>query len=131
MTTTFIDHAVATSPKKHLSFRSFDKKTDLDQEINYLIQYAQQFLKGEYDLCSVCQYSSRKSYALISAEYYEVDNISESTFGRIARQDAMFLHEEMKKEKIDVDYLFVIAYFNYTDPNKKAITIGIETDEDT
>lgn len=128
MTNTFTDHAVDYQPKKNLYLHLSDNITYLEQEINALIQCSQQFLRGVYDLCSVCQYNSRKSYALISAEYYE-DNIPKSVFNKIAKKDAMYLHNEMKKEKIPVDYLFVIAYFNHADPSKKSITIGIATDE--
>jgi hypothetical protein len=94
----------------------------LKKQLADLIEENQSQLSGEYDLYTIYRKDDKETYALIYAEYYEKDGITYDNSQSVAGKDAQHIHELIKG--LDLDYLFVVPYYNYADKSKGAVTIG-------
>jgi hypothetical protein len=94
----------------------------LKKQLADLIEENQSQLSGEYDLYTIYRKDDKETYALIYAEYYEKYGITYDNSKSVAEKDAQHIHELIKG--LDLDYLFVVPYYNYADKSKGAVTIG-------
>lgn len=87
-----------------------------------LIEENQSKLSGEYNLYTIYRKDDKEVYALIYADYSEKDGIVYENSQSIAEKDARHMHEQTKG--LNLDYLFVVPYYNYVDRSKGSVTIG-------
>ncbi len=101
----------------------------LTETVSGFIRNYQHMVRGEYDLYTIYEKENKQRYALIYAEYEEAGKVSEETFEEIVNADTHYLHQKMKEEKIPLNYLFVVAYFNYEQRIKGSISYASSTED--
>lgn len=111
----------ALSNKSKSNLKTLDNPL-LKKQLADLIAENQPQLFGEYNLYTIYRKDDKETYALIYADYSENDGITYENSQSVAEKDARHIHELIKG--LDLDYLFVVAYYNYIDRTKGSTTIG-------
>lgn len=123
-----INQSIADWKKNKLVLLSL-KDLILTETVSGFIKNNQHMLHGEYDLYTIYEKENKQRYALIYAEYEETGQVSEESFEEIVNNDTRYLHQKMKEENIPLNYLFVVAYFNYEQRIKGSITYASCTED--
>ncbi len=101
------------------------KKVDdlmLEKTLSDLIEANQSQLSGEYDLYTIYRKDDKENYALIYAFYLEEDGITYDSMDEISQKDAKFIHSKIAG--LNLDYLFVVPYYDYQDREKGSVMTG-------
>lgn len=70
-------------------------------------------LVGDYDYYCVYEKDNREKYALLYAFYKESEAVLRDNFQYLAQKDGEMLHYVLKEKHIDIDYIFVVPYFDF------------------
>lgn len=87
----------------------------LENEFKSLI--SKHKLNGEYDFYCIYEREDGLRYALIYGFYKEKTKLSEHTFQKYALDDALLIHNELKKSGLNIDYIFVLPYLDLINGN--------------
>lgn len=104
---------------------------NLDAAILHLIEQNKNNLLG--DLQFYCVYENtneNKRYALIHGFYHEGINITEENIDEKSREDAQLIHQKLIESKIQIDYFFIMPYFDYEDKKKTSFLAHVWTTND-
>ncbi len=94
---------------------SGDKKLCL--EASSLVEGCQASLQGEYSFYSICL-KGNQVYGLIHAFYNESSSITEYNVESVVKKDCLYLHQQLKQSTLNLDYFFVMPYFDYLDKKR-------------
>lgn len=92
----------------------------LCKRIKKLIKDNDSVLSGELDFYCVYQKpcGSTIRYALVHGFYYEVDGVTPENIRQVSFEDAKLIHAKLKETDIQLDYFFIMPYYEPVDRSK-------------
>lgn len=109
--------------------RKMDGDKKLTAEAENLIDRCQTSLHTEYSFYSIYLQGS-SVYALVHAFYNESDEIREDNLESIVKKDCQYLQGQLIKSNLNLDYFFVMPYFDYIDKTKGSVLYeSVKTNE--
>jgi hypothetical protein len=96
--------------------------SELVKALSAIIEANQLNLLGEYDFYTIYRKENKETYALIYAFYSESNGIFYDEMDEITNKDAKYMHDLISE--LELDYLFIVPYYDYTDREKGSIMTG-------
>lgn len=93
----------------------------LHVNFNALVEKYKMQLKGDYIVHTIYKKTNGDVYSLIYADYDEAKSIHVDDVATISLQDGKHMHAKLKESGLAIDYLFIVAYYNYIDRIKGSI----------
>ena len=93
----------------------------LHVDFNALVENHKMQIKGDYIVHTIYKKTNGDIYSLIYADYDEAKSIRVDDVANISLQDGKYMHEKLKASGLAIDYLFIVAYYNYTDRIKGSV----------
>ncbi len=97
---------------------------DLRESVEGLIESEKEKLLGDYFFHTIYKKENGEKYALIYAEYYESVDINSKSIKEIPKKDGAYLHAKLKESKVEIDYFFIVPYFNFTLDSTDSYVLG-------
>jgi hypothetical protein len=104
--------------------------SEVEEKLKELISKFKHDLAAEHETYCLYKDEDGKIYALIHSFYMEENGVVYEEMDELAKAEGKFLHEEVKKLGLKLDYLWIMPYYDYVDREKGSCLTEIVVTKD-